>query len=374
MLAKSNVRKNLIIFLILGFILLSSCIGYSDDALIQISILLDTSNSMDGLIDQAKTQVWKIVNELALAEWNGTSPMLEVGLYEYGNDSLNPGEGFVRMVVPLTSDLDKVSEELFNLTTNGGSEYCGTVIHRAVHGLDWSSNPDHLKLIFIAGNEEFTQGNIDFNNACRDAISSGIIVNTIFCGNIDEGIRVMWKQGADLSDGKYMNIDQNIQIVYIEAPQDEEIRMLGEQINGTYIPYGDFGDDYSARQEAQDLNAMSMSEEAIVQRSISKAQYFYSNSGWDLIDALADGVVVLDEVEEDELPEVMKNMTNEEKEQYVDEKLYEREQIQNRINELNEERRTYIENQTQNSAENTLDSAIINAIHEQAIENNFTFN
>jgi hypothetical protein len=278
------------------------------------------------------------------------------------------------MVVTLTSDLDKVSEELFNLTTNGGSEYCGTVIHRAVHGLDWSSNPDHLKLIFIAGNEEFTQGNIDFNNACRDAISSGIIVNTIFCGNIDEGIRVMWKQGADLSDGKYMNIDQNIQIVYIEAPQDEEIRMLGEQINGTYIPYGDFGDDYSARQEAQDLNAMSMSEEAIVQRSISKAQYFYSNSGWDLIDALADGVVVLDEVEEDELPEEMKNMTDEEKEQYVDEKLYEREQIQNRINELNEERRTYIENQTQNSAENTLDSAIINAIHEQAIENNFTFN
>ncbi|RPI65426.1 MAG: hypothetical protein EHM44_00590, partial [Ignavibacteriales bacterium] len=32
---------------------------------IQLALLLDTSNSMDGLIDQAKSQLWKIVNELA---------------------------------------------------------------------------------------------------------------------------------------------------------------------------------------------------------------------------------------------------------------------------------------------------------------------
>jgi predicted secreted protein len=36
----------------------------ADDELIQIAILLDASNSMDGLIEQAKTQLWKIVNEL----------------------------------------------------------------------------------------------------------------------------------------------------------------------------------------------------------------------------------------------------------------------------------------------------------------------
>ncbi len=35
--------------------------------LIQLAILLDTSNSMDGLIAQAKTQLWQIVNELATA-------------------------------------------------------------------------------------------------------------------------------------------------------------------------------------------------------------------------------------------------------------------------------------------------------------------
>jgi len=35
---------------------------------IQLALLLDTSNSMDGLIDQAKSQLWKIVNELATSK------------------------------------------------------------------------------------------------------------------------------------------------------------------------------------------------------------------------------------------------------------------------------------------------------------------
>ena len=38
------------------------------DQSIMLALLLDTSNSMDGLIDQAKSQLWKIVNELAAAK------------------------------------------------------------------------------------------------------------------------------------------------------------------------------------------------------------------------------------------------------------------------------------------------------------------
>ncbi|MCK7528196.1 MAG: hypothetical protein MZV64_66800 [Ignavibacteriales bacterium] len=38
---------------------------------IQLALLLDTSNSMDGLIDQAKSQLWKIVNELATSKKDG---------------------------------------------------------------------------------------------------------------------------------------------------------------------------------------------------------------------------------------------------------------------------------------------------------------
>src|SRR6187455_33691 len=61
---------------------------------IMLALLLDTSNSMDGLIEQAKSQLWKIVNELAAAKCgDGTQPSIKIALYEYGNDGLPPSEG-----------------------------------------------------------------------------------------------------------------------------------------------------------------------------------------------------------------------------------------------------------------------------------------
>ena len=76
---------------------------------IQVAILLDTSNSMDGLINQARTQLWKIVNELASTKRDGCAPHLEVPLYEYGNDSLSAKSLHIRQAICLTDDLDRVS-------------------------------------------------------------------------------------------------------------------------------------------------------------------------------------------------------------------------------------------------------------------------
>src|SRR4030095_9928908 len=48
------------------------------DQTIMMALLLDTSNSMDGLIDQAKSQLWKIVNELHEAKWgDGYRPVIK---------------------------------------------------------------------------------------------------------------------------------------------------------------------------------------------------------------------------------------------------------------------------------------------------------
>ena len=119
---------------------------------IQLALLLDTSNSMDVLIDQAKSQLWKIVNELAISKKSGKPIDLYVALYEYGKDASPQQEGHLRNIVPFTVDLDKISDELFKLKTNGGSEFCGKVILDAVNNLQWKKSNDELKIIFIAGN------------------------------------------------------------------------------------------------------------------------------------------------------------------------------------------------------------------------------
>src|SRR3954468_16688157 len=123
------------------------------EPLVQLALLLDTSNSMDGLIEQTKGQLWKIVNQFINAKQGGKRPEVQVALYEYGKSTLSAHNGYIRQIQPLTTDLDKISEELFALKTNGGDEYCGWVIREAVNHLAWSKRPDDLKVIFIAGNE-----------------------------------------------------------------------------------------------------------------------------------------------------------------------------------------------------------------------------
>lgn len=370
--------KKKISVIVLSFILAGAVSAYSNRTQakvpkIQLAILLDTSSSMDGLINQAKSQLWKIVNEMALAKKGGLRPELEVSLYEYGNNNIAAGEGYIRMVLPFTGDLDSISSALFNLTTNGGDEYCGMVIGSAVRNLTWDRDDGNLKIIFIAGNEPFNQGSEGYTNAVRQAVSRGIVVNTIYCGSRADGINTFWKHGADLAGGRYMNIDQDIMPVTIMAPQDAEIARLGEELNRTYIAYGRRGAAKRKEQEKQDSNAMAMSEEAAVERSVSKASGHYSNSGWDLVDAVSGGLSVKD-MKDEELPSEMRDMSKNEREKYIKEMSMKREKIKERINKLNAERRAYIEKKLKESGEeNTLDRAIIGAVRESAGKKGFVF-
>ena len=95
-----------------------------------------------------------------IAKYGIQKPNLEIALYEYGNDHLESSDGFVRQVLAFNSDLDEISEKLFSLTTNGGKEYCGQVISASLKELEWGENNNDLRLIFIAGNEPFTQGKL----------------------------------------------------------------------------------------------------------------------------------------------------------------------------------------------------------------------
>jgi von Willebrand factor type A domain-containing protein len=341
---------------------------------IQLAILLDTSNSMDGLIDQARTQLWRVVNEFGNAKKDGVAPELQVALYEYGNDGLPAERGHVRMVLPFTTDLDKISEELFALKTNGGQEYCGLVIGEAVDKLRWSASGDDLKVIFIAGNEEFTQGSVDFRASCARAIARGIIVNTIFCGDRGEGLETKWGAGATMAEGRYVAIDQNAQVAEIETPQDDAIAALGAALNETYIAYGVKGSEGLSRQSVQDRNLFTK-KGANVQRQIAKSSANYVNSSWDLVDAKKHGAVDVEKVKTSDLPPEMRKMSVAERKAHIDATQKRREELQAKISRLDAERKKYIAAKMKNvpPASNTLDEAIVGAVREAGRKRGFTF-
>ena len=365
-----------ICFCLCNFALTEETVLPEENPLIQMAILLDTSGSMSGLIDQARAELWSIVNEFIAARKEGKAPEFQVALYEYGKSSVPKETGYIRLIVPFTTDLDKISEELFALTTNGGDEYCGWVIKDASESLEWSESPEDLKVIFIAGNEPFTQGPIDYRQSCKTAISKGIVVNTIHCGSMEAGINGMWKDGSLLADGSYLNIDHNREIFHVDAPQDVEIAELSQKLNDTYLPYGASGTSLKERQFEQDKNAAAASPESTIQRAMSKSSLHYENSSWDLVDAFEKEAINLEEIKVEDLPEKMVNMSVEERESYIRTKAKERSEIQQKIQTLNEQRKKYVaeEMKKQQNKTDTLGSAITEIICKQAEAKNFELN
>lgn len=345
---------------------------------IQMAILLDTSGSMEGLINQARTQLWKIVNELATAKQNGQSPKLHVALYEYGKSSIPRDEGYLRQIVPLTDDLDRISEELFALTTNGGQEYCGQVIQAATNGLEWSKADNDLKLIFIAGNEAFTQGGVNYKEACSAAIARGITVNTIYCGPQVDGVRTGWQDGAALADGSFISIDQNRQVAAIATPFDKKLAELSGQVNKTFVFYGgrDTREKLANRQIAQDKAAATAAPAAAAERAEFKGKQQYRSNA-DLVDAVTSGKVKLKDVKADELPEELKKLAPKEREAYVAQKQSERKALQVEISKLSKQRKEYIAAQRRKQSEakegDSLDEAIIESVRKQAGKKKFAF-
>lgn len=352
-----------------------SVVVRDNESLVQIAILLDTSNSMDGLIEQAKSQLWKIVNEFNDAKQDGKASVVQVALYEYGNNSLSAGTNYIRQVLPLTRDLDRVSEQLFKLTTNGGEEYCGAVIRDALDKLAWDGNSKTYKAIFIAGNEPFTQGPVSANDSCKAALRKGVVVNTVHCGTQSEGENGGWRTGAALAEGKFLTIDKDKAIVQIEAPQDKEIAKLSVQINTTYIQYGKDGLRGASNQAMQDSNASRYKKEgADVQRAVTKASANYDNGSWDLVDANKRKGLKLDAIKEEDLPKELRDLKPEDRQAYVDQKAAERAKIQADIKRLNEEREKYVaEKRKEKGKDETLDKAIVTAVREQAAKKEIEF-
>ncbi|WP_340200351.1 vWA domain-containing protein [Ascidiimonas sp. W6] len=344
-----------------------------DKKTIQVALLLDTSNSMDGLINQAKAQLWDIVNELSYARCEHIAPELEIAIYEYGNDRLSSEEGYIKQVIGFTNDLDDISEKLFSLTTNGGEEFCGQVIQTALKQLSWGKNKDALRMLFIAGNEPFTQGQVNYADATTNAIEKDVIVNTIFCGNYEQGIQGKWKDGAIRTKGEYMAIDHNRKIVQIITPYDDEILILNRKLNKTYVPYGKRGSSKMSMQAEQDANAASINQEVKLKRAVSKSSRLYKNSSWDLVDAAENEDFEVSELKEEELPATLQGKSDAEIKSYIKTKTNERKTVQTRIQELSKKRTSYIANKSKETGKSGLENAMIRAIKKQAALKNYNW-
>lgn len=332
---------------------------------VELAICLDTSGSMQGLIDAARQKLWEIVNDLATAR---PTPDLRVALLTFGNDGHAAENGWVRVDADFTPDLDVISQQLFALTTNGGTELVGRVLDASAR-LAWTPGTDALKLVIVAGNESADQDQeIPFRDVCPRLIADGVLVNAIYCGPEADDIAPGWRDVARLADGQFASIDQDQGTIVVETPFDAKLTELSTAINGTFCWFGDAGVAACANQVAQDQNAGSLNLAAAATRAQTKANGLYWNRN-DLVHAIGTGATKLEDVKPEDLPEEMREMSLEERKAHLEKQAAERARIEAEINELAKKRDAFVAAEMTRraaDAQSGFDTAVRAAIREQA--------
>lgn len=342
-----------------------------------MAILLDVSNSMDGLISQAKIQLWNTVLTIGGLRCEGNAPAFEIAIYEYGRTVNDPKKGYVRQIMPFSRDLDLLNSKLNELTTRGGDEYCGQVIYSALDELQWDSSATTYKSIFIAGNESFFQGPVSYLTACELAINKGVIVNTIYCGSFINGLAENWDLGNRCGNGNFSYINQDATDFWVPTPYDTTLVVLKGEFNKTYIPYGASGqENYNNMLRSDTVAISTIDDPNIIEKYIVvKADpNLYNNSQWDLVNAYEKDSLVLEKIDLNMLDTALKNKNRAELLQYIIRVAAKRNEIRKTILENSEKQKSYIAEEKKKAGllkeENTLGNQIQKTIAEQALRFN----
>jgi len=346
-------------------------------AKIQAAILLDVSGSMNGLIEQAKAQLWTMVSTMGRVQCNGVTPQIEIALYEYGRPGNGMANGYIKQISGFTSDLDRLSQKLFSLSIEGGDEYCGQVIYASLKELKWDTTATNYKVIFIAGNEDFLQGNTHYTRACTAAKNKGVIVNTIYCGDKMQGIREHWNLAGECGNGSFTNINQNATIDDIPTPFDSVLISLNDKLNGTYMPYGSAGAASISQQREVDKINFAMNKSAGLKRAkVKSSAGLYKNDSWDLVDGYANNLASVDKLDRKSLPDSLQAKSTEAIKEIITKQSTQRSAVQQQMANFNAKRDAYIIAEKAKNVKGknteTLETVIEKIIREQAKRYNMT--
>lgn len=351
-----------------------------ESALTQIAILLDTSGSMSGLIDQARCQLWNAVSELATASREGKPIDLEIAVYQYGSRFIPQQQGFLRQVIGFTDSLDEVSRALFSLEVGGDKEFCSQAINHALDELEWSESSSAYRAVFIAGNESFDQGKVNFGEALPKALTKEILINSIYCLQSKEKVAPsQWISVAQLAKGLSFEINHNHHLPEMKTPYDAKMRELNKQMNDTFVWYGEGGEKAAQNQKMQDANMAKMSDHAFAARMSAKIGHLYHHAHNDLIDALDHKMVTLDKMPAAKMPQNLRVMSAEERVAFLNKKLASRQQVRRMMADLISKRHAFVQQKmsempgANGQRMTVLGDALVRAVRKQAIARGFKF-
>ncbi len=293
----------------------------------EVVFVLDTTGSMSGMIAGAKQKVWAIANKLKSAQ---PTPEIRFGLVGYRDRR----DAYVTKVFGLTGNLDEVYTNLYAFEAQGGGdepESVNEALHNAVRDLQWSTDPQVLRVVFLVGDARphmDYQDDVQYPTTCRLANEKGILINTLQCGRLS-GTESAWREIASLTNGTYGAILQDGGTIKIETPYDQEIIRLNLQLDTTIVLYGSKSEQASAA--SNKVMLANMASEAVADRSSylnKEAPGAVMSGRGDLLVEVMNGRQSLDKIDVQQLDPKLQSMAAVARNEVITQKIEERRRLQ----------------------------------------------
>ena len=343
----------------------------SQNQIVEVVFVLDTTGSMGGLLEGAKSKIWYIATEIQNAK---TNVEVRIGLIAYRDR----GDDYVTKHFPITSDIHSIYAELIEFQAGGGGdapESVNQALYEAIQQQNWNDAHDTLRIVFLVGDappKMNYQNDVKYMQSVKLAKQKDIIINTILAGN-DSKTKTIWQEIAQNANGAFSQIAQDGNITIVKTPFDNEIKQLNIQLNTTVILYGT---EKVKKQANRVMDSMAAAKPAAssdmasynLKRTI-KSRVFAGDG--DLLQELELKTETLGSLVDDKLPLNMQKMDASQRLEYIEKMQQKRSEIQAKIDKLAKNRSVYMVDQIKKLSDedkNSFDENMVTTIREQAFE------
>lgn len=309
---------------------------------IDIVFCVDLSGSTNGMVEQLRNNLWHFIHELEELQ---PVPDYRIGFIGFSRPSFGKEFSYVKVIRNLSYDNEWLSSEMFTLRpqVEEGSQFVGAALMNCAKNINWSEDPNAIKLVFLSGNGMVSADGDLYKRACEMLAAKGVIVHSLYWQSYTLLKELWgWREIANLSGGKFFSVDVSYNQTAADTGFDsEKLMQLDEALNRTYIYYGNLGKLRYKMMTEQDRKIYEATNRGFRYRMDYKIspKYQKKNSAWDLVDFSDKAYLELKDFDQKQLPDSLQKFESGEFNAYVEKKKYERFKILIEIRKMLEQKR-----------------------------------
>jgi len=259
------------------------------------------------------------------------------------------------------------------ISADGGGdtpESVNQALHEAITKFKWDTSSNTYRTVFLVGDcppHMDYQDDVKYPVSCSLAKQKDIVLNTILMGNDGRAKRI-WREIADCNQGSYTQVGMDANDIAVNTPYDAAIADISDKLDDTRIYYGSTEEKSASFEKVAKSKTISGKSNASIKAQ--RAEYNSTKSGKDayygekeLLESYKDNSISIDKIKTEELPDVMKNMTAAEKKKFIEDKICQRDSLNNELKKLTKQRQEFIEKDLKSRRKEDVDSSFSNKIY-----------